>query len=194
MQIQSLLHFIIVALYLVIGGFAWRHLYPSLPRTSKALATVFLVLFAALTVWSELHHKSPNSFRMVWDIAWEGGIPTRVQAVQLALIGAISLLNALLAWRRDRLATVYFLMLAAAFGFLSYEEYFFNYFDFGWQQLYALVWRGVLLSLLVAASPAGHGKARPLLESHSAACCSASLPVLSSGRSARWGLTSSSTN
>ena len=149
MQIQSLLHFIIVALYMVIGGFAWRHLYPSLPRTSKALATVFLVLFAALTVWSELHHKSPNSFRMVWDIAWEGGIPTRVQAVQLALIGAISLLNALLAWRRDRLASVYFLMLAAAFGFLSYEEYFFNYFDFGWQQLYALV-GAVLLSLLVA--------------------------------------------
>ena len=146
MQIQSLLHFIIVALYMVIGGFAWRHLYPSLPRTSKALATVFLVLFAALTVWSELHHKSPNSFRMVWDIAWEGGIPTRVQAVQLALIGAISLLNALLAWRRNRLATVYFLMLAAAFGFLSYEEYFFNYF-FGWHEVYALA--GALLVLLL---------------------------------------------
>ena len=147
MQIQSLLHFLIVALYLLIGGFAWRYLYPNLPPTSKALATVLLVVFAALTINSELSYQPDIDFKRTWRISREWTVPARVQSLQLALTGLISLLNALLVWRRDRLASVYFLTLAAAFGFLGYLDYFNNAIDPGWHEVYALA--GALLVFLL---------------------------------------------
>ena len=136
-----------MALYLLIGGFAWRYLYPNLPPASKALATVFLVLFAALTINSELSYQPDIDFKRTWRISREWTVPARVQSLQLALTGLVSLLNALLAWRRDRLASVYFLTLAAAFGFLGYLDYFNNAIDPGWHEVYALA--GALLVLLL---------------------------------------------
>ena len=152
MQIQTLIHFAIVALYLVVGAFAWRYVFPGLPRTSVALASLFFVLFAALTIWSELNYKSAESVRRVWGIAWEWGIPTRVASVQLALTGLISLLNALLVWRRARLASLYFLTLAALFSFLSYKEYIDYALAGGWHLRYALA-GAALLVLMVAFPP-----------------------------------------
>ena len=110
-------------IYVLVGGFFFFRIVPRLSPAARRLAVILLAM-QALVIASGLGTSAweccgewPH-----WHLTWEYGIPERMSASLLALIGSLALLKAWLssqlpAWHRS-----YFVGIGALFLFLGLDE------------------------------------------------------------------------
>ena len=154
---QEAVFIAIMLAYFLVGLIAYRVLYPRLVPSAKLLASVFLLAHVAAIVMSEITQQTLGSMHNLWNLDKEWNIPTGLAATQLALVGGVSLMNALLSSGRDKMQRFYFLGLGLVFFFLSYDE-FFRIHDkiLDWTRYYAVA--GIALVSLMIVITLGLGR------------------------------------
>ena len=119
----SLIRTVVTVLYVLVMAVAVRWLLPGLTPSSKRLATLFFVAQAAV-VGVALTHEPTSSFEFwLWHLDREWNIQATLASLQLASIGFVALLIALLLRGQGVWQRLYFAALALLFLFLAYDEY-----------------------------------------------------------------------
>ncbi len=146
----SLIRTVVTMLYVLVMAVAFRWLLPGLTPSLKRLATLFFVAQAAV-VGVALTHEPTSSFEFwLWHLDREWNIQATLASLQLASIGFVALLIALLLRGQGVWQRLYFAALALLFLFLAYDEYaVLHEFVFNWKYYYFIV-GGLVVALTLA--------------------------------------------
>ncbi|MYE27728.1 MAG: hypothetical protein F4X87_11055 [Chloroflexi bacterium] len=146
----SLIRTVVTLLYILVTAVAFRWLLPGLTPSFKRLATLFFLAQVVL-VGLALTHEPSSSFEFwLWHLDREWNIQATLASLQLASIGFVALLTALLLREQSLWQRFYFAALALLFLFLAYDEYaVLHEFVFNWKYYYFVV-GGLVVALTLA--------------------------------------------
>ncbi len=153
-MVQHLIDLASGIVYLLASITVYKTLFPRLLPSARLIATVMLMAQVFVLVIYVATRTHSSFVLWLWDVNGEWNVPATLATVQLALVGAGSLITALLCIRRGQVWNcLYFLGLGVLFFAISIDEYAMVH-EFGdviTRQDYMAVGIGIaLLSLLLA--------------------------------------------
>lgn len=147
---DSLILILVTLLYLLVGLIAYRWLFPRMAPALIGLAKLFFVA-QAVVIGVSLSNDPASSFEFwLWHLDREWNIPATLASLQLASIGFVALLSALLRRGQGVWQRLYFAALGSLFLFIAYDEYaVLHEFVFNWKYYYFIV-GGLVVALTLA--------------------------------------------
>ncbi len=123
MPVAVLIRISVVVLYVPVCLIAYWRLIPRLSPISKGLSTFMLAAQVLVTLLSlELNPDSAFE-RWLWHLDEESNIPSTLASTQLALVGFVTLLTALLAKAGPAWQRIYFIGFGTLFIHLARDEF-----------------------------------------------------------------------
>lgn len=111
-------------LYTIVGGGAFRWLFPRLIPNARLLAAVLLAAQILVIFIAETIEAQSAYVERLWALLYEWNIPTTLAFTQLATVGGLAILLGWLARGKPAWHRLYLVALGFVFLFLSVDEYF----------------------------------------------------------------------
>lgn len=122
--LQGLLHFLVFVAYCFAILLVYRWLAPRLAPSARHLASFFLAAQILVILMSEATHTASGFTNWFWHVDREWNLAATLAAMQLALVGALSLATALIAAGRAAWQRLHLFLLGLVFLLFAYDEYF----------------------------------------------------------------------
>ena len=149
---ENLFYAFISLLYVPVGLFSSRWLFPHLTAESARLAVVLLAAQILVVVLS-VGIRPPSEFvDWLWSLNQEWNIPSTLASTQLALVAGYALAAAWLAKAKSGWERLYLIGLGLVFLFLAWDEYFtFHEHIVNWERYYAALGAAVAMATAMLA-------------------------------------------
>lgn len=121
---DAIIRAVLILVYVPVCAIVYWRLIPRLSLTYKVLASGFLAA-QVLAVGAALAYWPKSEFEVwLWNLEQEWNIPSTLTSTQLAVVGGIALVTALLANTRPARERLYLVSIGLIFPYLALDEYF----------------------------------------------------------------------
>ncbi len=124
LTVESMMRIVLPPVYIIMILVVYRWLVPNMSAETRRMTHLLLAL-QLLAVVMSLYVEPPSSFALwLWDVHEEWNFPTTLSSVQLAMVGGLALLGALVFRSGIPIMRPYLVGVFFVFLFLALDEYF----------------------------------------------------------------------